>query len=697
MRAERRKDDLARELNQAVAATGSFDVLDAVTSTALSHALPDVEQGALRRQIALTTDPVRNLQLRYQLVDFLQQRNASAAAQEIDAIFGEHGKILGVVRATVDFDWNHDRKQKAVSALLDSAQISYPDLKSRFQLEAARKFTDLGDYPRSRTLLTALLTEKPLDPGYESAMAENLARANDPSELASFYRAQLDLVRKSALNRDEKQQRIGQMRRGMIAAATQLGNFNDAVDQYIELINTFPDDAALAQEAALYAVAHNARDRLFAFYQKTINDSPRDPRWSIVLARLATAAEDDALAIDAYSQAMRLRPERQDLYIAQASLDERLHRLDDAIALYRKLYTLSYRDPHWMEKVAELCARQGRNAEVVKALETGWIEGRPAKASNFFAVAERLEKWSLLTEAQHFAEQGVDQAGPTFSSPNNPAPPLMRVFLPAAGKATPRLRALRRLARRLRNSPLRTVAQQVVKQGPGAITNDEWRKQREDERRTQATAGFAAALRSMATAAAEFYTPEEKSRFAALLRQNATGVSTTELTGVYLPAVKAAGLADLTADLEWSACSPELARQRATWNSPNGSSCRSSGYKWIPPHCSSRRPLLQWQGAKIAIRCGSTQSRLSAMPATRWENFASPSTFTTASTWKAKLSAATTGCFWRSAPTNSSASRGARIRPRRTWSATVLLRRLSPASPPAPAPDPLSGATHTPR
>ena len=565
LEAEHRNADLAHELDQLIAATTSFDVLDAVSSTAGSHALPDVQQSALRRQIALTTDPVRNLQLRYQLVDLIQPRNPSAAAQEIDAIYHDHEKILGVVRSTVDYDWNHDRRQQAVSLLLDAAQASYPELRSRFQLEAAGKLTALADYTRSRTLLTALLAEKPLDPSFESAMADNLARSGDPIGLESFYRAQLDLVRQSALNHDEKQQRIGQLRRGVITAATQLGNFTEAVDQYIELMNAFPDDDALAQEAALYAVAHKDQDRLFAFYQKTIADSPRDPRWSIVLARLATAAENYTLAIDAYGKALRLRPERQDLYIAQAGLDERLHRLDDAIALYRKLYTLSYRDPHWMEKVAELCARQGRNAEAVSALETGWIEGRPAKASNYFTVADRLEKWSLLDEAQHFAEQGVNAAAADLliSEPSGAA-----IYARILSRKRESPAAFARLASAREDAPrlsIAAVAKQVVSQGPGAVTDEEWRKQREEQRRSQATAGFAIALQSMSAAAAEFYTPEEKSSFTAFLRQHATGASNDELAAVYLPAVKAAELSDLTADLEWTivlqgkrGASPEL-------------------------------------------------------------------------------------------------------------------------------------------
>lgn len=552
LEAEHRKQDLAVELKSVITQTSSFDVLDAVTSAARSHTLPEVEEADLRRQIALTTDPVRNLQLRYQLVDLLGQRDGAAAAREIDAVYREQGKILGVVRATVDYDWDHDRRQQAVSVLMESAEASYPDLKNQFQWEAARKLTELGDYARSRTLLTSLLSGKALDAGYEASMADNLARAQDATGLEAFYRSQLELVRKSSLVADERQQRIGQLRRGMIAAATQLGGFHDAIDQYIELINAYPDDATLTQEAALYAVAHGAREQLFGFYQKTIHDAPRDPRWSIVLARLATAAEDDALAVDAYSAALKLRPERQDLYIAQAGLEERLHRFDDAITLYRKLYTLSYRDPQWMEKVAELSARQGRSADAVKALEAGWIDGRPVKASNSFAVAQRLEQWGMLEEAQRFAEQGCEQAGADLLvSQQSGAATYARILARRrqASAALARLSAAREAAPGLTVS---AVVQQVVKQGASAVTDEEWRKQREEQRRAQAHSGFVQAVQALSSAVQEFDTPEERVAFAALLKQQAGNASAGDLGSIYIPAAHSAGLTELTAELEWN-------------------------------------------------------------------------------------------------------------------------------------------------
>jgi tetratricopeptide (TPR) repeat protein len=182
--AEHRREDLMRELKQVVTQTESFDVLDALAASSRSHALPEVEEAALRRQIVLTADPVHSLELRYQLVDLLEKRNPAAAVAEVDAAYREHGRMLGVVRATVDYDWGHERRAQAVTVLLESADAAYPELKQKLQLEAARKLTGL----------------------------------------ALFYQAELAVLQGSALERSEKTTRVAQLRRGMIAAATQLGN-----------------------------------------------------------------------------------------------------------------------------------------------------------------------------------------------------------------------------------------------------------------------------------------------------------------------------------------------------------------------------------------------------------------------------------------------------------------------------------------
>jgi len=552
--AQHRNADMVQELKQAAAHSDSFDVLDALGAAARAHGLAEVEQTVLNRQIALTADPVHNLELQYQLVDLLHQHNPAGAAAEVDAVYREHGKILGVVRATVDFDWAHQRKAQAVSVLLDSAEVAYPDLKQQFQLEAARKLTALGEFSRSKGLLDSLLSQKPIDAAVEAAMADDYAHSGDQAGLEAFYRTELAAVRSSNMESGEKTQRLAQLRRGMIGASTLLGNWGDAVDQYIELINSYPGDAALTEEAALAAGAHGQRDKLTGFYRTTVEASPRDARWSIVLARLQTALEDYPAAIEAYGKAIHVRPEQKDLYEAKAGLEERLHKLDDAVADYRQLYKLSYRDPQWMEKAAEARVRQGRNDDAVNAQTEAWINGRPIKADNYFRVASRLEQWGLLEEARKFAELGVDAAGADLLvDPGNQSGAVTYARIMARLRQSDA--AFTRLAiarQRAENVPLTAVAEQVVKEGFAAVTDEDWRKQRIAQRTAQAKAGFAQALRSMAAVVGEYGTPEEKAQFESWLQaKRSTAADGSELREVYLPAIQAAGLVDMEATLLW--------------------------------------------------------------------------------------------------------------------------------------------------
>jgi len=553
--AQQRSEDLLRELKQVVAQTDSFDVLDAVTAAARTHTLPEVEQAALSRQIALTSDPVRNMELRYQLVELLQQQNAAAATAEIDAIYREHGKVLGVVRATVDYDWAHERKPQAVSVLLDSANAAYPELKQQFQLEAARKLTELGEYPRAKQILEPLLNQKPLDATIEAALADNYARSGDQAGLEAFYRAELAGVKAAALNHADKTQRLGQLRRGIISAASLLGNWGEAADQYIELINAYPEDEGLTQEAALAAGAHGQRDKLVKFYGKTVEASPRDARWSIVLARLETALEDYPAAIDAYGKAIRVRPEQKDLYVSKADLEERLYKLDDAVADYDQLYKLSYHDPQWRVKTAQARARQGRNADAVKALDEAWIQGVPPRASNYVQVATQLEQWGFLDDARGYSERCVEIAGADLlvePGDQSCAVEYARVMarLRQSDAAFTRLAIARQQAESV---SLAMVTQQVSQQGLSAVTNDQWRRKRITERTKQAKSGFAQALRAMATVVAEYATPEEKAQFATWLQaKRSTAMDGSELREVYLPAMQAAGLLDMESDLLWA-------------------------------------------------------------------------------------------------------------------------------------------------
>src|SRR5258708_2392726 len=202
------------------------------------------------------------------------------------------------------------------------------------------------------------------------------------------------------------------MRRALIPVLTRMQDYSGAVDQYIEILNKYPEDEALVREAASYAAANGMGAKLRDYYAKATTDSPKDYRWPMLLARIETRRGDYASAIYAYTKTAEVRPDRADLIAARLSLEERLLRFDAVAASATKLYDLSYRDPRWMEKLAEVRARQGQTAAAVEALNKAWIEGRPDNSQNFVNVASKLEQWGMLPEARKFAEEGIKRAAP---------------------------------------------------------------------------------------------------------------------------------------------------------------------------------------------------------------------------------------------------------------------------------------------
>ena len=129
-------------------------------------------------------------------------------------------------------------------------------------------------------------------------MADTYAQAGDDHGLEQFYLDKIAMFRSATMPADTRKAQIATLRRGLIPALTRMNNSSGAVDQYIELINSFPEDEALVTEAALYALRYHRQQQLVDFYTKTVARSPKDYRWSMVLARTQTNLEDYSAAIE---------------------------------------------------------------------------------------------------------------------------------------------------------------------------------------------------------------------------------------------------------------------------------------------------------------------------------------------------------------------------------------------------------------
>lgn len=537
---------LAAFLGAALDQAETIEQASHIELIAQQRSLEGVRQKALEKQAALATDPVTRIQLLYALVQFYESKKDFAAAQRnIEALYQANPKILGVVRSTVDFYWRVKLYAQAIAVLRQAAKDAYPQLSTQFTFEAARKCTEARDFPQARTLLDGLLKDSPYDSQYLAAMADTYSRAADAQGLTQFYLDKIALFRNGPLGADDRKSRIATLRRGLIPALTQLKDYPGAVDQFIELINNYPEDEALTTEAALYAQRYQREKQLLDFYSKTIQQSPRDYRWSMALARMQGSLEDYPAAIDAYGKSIAIRPDRTDLHIARATLEERLLRFDDAASDYEHLYQLAYKDPKWMEKIAEVRARQGRSADAVSALKTALIDVAPERAGNYFEVARRLEGWGILEPAKIFAEQGIGLTGDELlaSQENHEA---AKTYVRVMTRLRQQDKAYAKLenAMNAASNSLPVLKEQVAKQGIAGVSGREWREHVLATRKQNARSGMRVALTEMGATVSRYFTPEQRVTFAAFVETLRAPLSDADLREFAIPLAQAAGLAE---------------------------------------------------------------------------------------------------------------------------------------------------------
>ena len=553
--AQRHESEEQPLLLTAINRANTADAAAELTAFAQKQGDTGAYEAALEREASLTPDPVEKLQLTYDSVHAYEARNdLQDATHLVDVTYRANPRLLGVIRFTVDFDWSNKRQKDAIAVLLEAGHAAQPKLMQSFTAEAALKATESGDTALGRSLATSLLAAEPYNPQFLSLAADSYTRAGDTAGLQNFYQARLDAIRIASLTADERKTNTALLRRGLIPALVTGEDYSAALDQYIALLSAFPEDNSLIREAALFALRYNQQDKLRSFYRQTTQSSPRDARFFVALAETDDLFGDPSGALAAYGHAVALRPERSDLYIAKASLEERLQCFDAAVADYTRLFQLSYKDPQWMVAAGQAQARQGHTAAAVQALETAYLHGAQTTPHDLFTIAAQLEQWSMLPDAVTFAQRGAKAAGPELLAGQPPsvtsddAAVCARV-LTRAHRTGEVFSTLHAALAGLDDTPssLSTVAAQVRSTGLASVTDADWRRHYVQVREVRAQAQFTQAILAMSTAVATYGTPEDRAAYASVLSTQKTTATPDEVSQRWIPAARAADLGELEA------------------------------------------------------------------------------------------------------------------------------------------------------
>ena len=533
----------------AVARATMVDQVMQLADFSQKHQLTQAYEAALLREIALAVDPVECIELQYQLMHAYDDAGDTANAQKIvELVYKDNPAIVGVVRTTVDFYWSHKQQPHAVTVLVQASRQANSQLALAFTLEAISKSNQSGDYRTARTLLQPLLASEPYSAKYIGLQADSFAAAKDNAGLRDFYANLLKSIAAAPLSAADKRDKTAMARQGMIVALTNLKDYAGAEDQHIALIRAFPEDSNILQAAASYARQHGREAQLVGFLNTTVAASPQDSRFAIDLAQVDAMFEDYDGALAAYTKAIAIRKDRADLYIARADIEEHQQAFDAACADYERLYVLSYKDSQWMEKEALARARQGRADLAVKALQAAWIDGQPPTAGNYFKVADQLQNWDMLDQAQTFLDLGMKLAGDDLlrdsqydGDANIYAQILGRER--RSGDALTTLAHLYSLGGGSASAP-GVIIQQVETHGIASVTDADWRKALVARRQQQAEKSFEKSVQELSQTAATYYTPEEKLAYAKVLDAQRANRPAQEVVEVWIPAAHSADLKD---------------------------------------------------------------------------------------------------------------------------------------------------------
>ncbi len=406
--------DAARQTLLAAIPKFSGDaLLFAAASDALAERWHDVAVLALERRADLgggTPDLV------YPLADALETagepKRAEAKYKTLIASLDKAGDVgVGArqVYAAFLFRRGKDREDDAFTILREAAGRA-PEGAARDALlyDTAWRALERKRHKDAEALLTDLRRRNPRDLRYVEGLAELLARSKpgDAAALRAHYDAAIaDAKSLAGAGAGERSAQVAEIRRSYLARLEAAGLHVDAIDQWIEILNRDAEDDATLQGAIAYARRNGQIDRLVTYYTRTADKSPKDARWPLVLAAIHESTGKPGDAAGQLARAISIRPEQVHLYEWRGRALLAAADYAGAEQAFARGYALSDQDWRWLLWIARAQARQGKDAELQKTLESYVSAG-----GGRVVAAGILSGAGLEAEAHALLGRGIEAA-----------------------------------------------------------------------------------------------------------------------------------------------------------------------------------------------------------------------------------------------------------------------------------------------
>jgi tetratricopeptide (TPR) repeat protein len=408
--ARERENDALALLRSEVARSTNVDFLETTRDLFRWILRPEDEQLVLERLGVVARDERESMMCRLQLASFLELANKTDASLAIiDKLVADHQTNLGVVEESGQFYWRAGRIDRALDLYKQTIGRARGASRRSLVLQLARRQIEAAKLNDAEATLRTFWTENRSDTEVFGELARALGLANKLPELEALYQEAFKDVREAGLGLAESRARSVELRAGMIRTLTGLGKFEAALDQHIEIINAYPEDADRLAAAIDFAERHKLIQRLTDYYEKLTQESYKNYRWQLVLGRIYERRGSLGAASDQYRAAVVNEPQRADLRFGLASVLARQRRYDEAIATLREGWSLAGRDPKWLVEVARLQVQQGRRDEAVETIRQAMAAKKNATVEAHLMIASQLAAWGLGAESVRVYEQALER------------------------------------------------------------------------------------------------------------------------------------------------------------------------------------------------------------------------------------------------------------------------------------------------
>jgi Tfp pilus assembly protein PilF len=398
--------DALAMLRTEVSRSKDVEFLESVRDLFQEILRPEDEQQVVARLAAIARDEREAMMYRLQLASFLERHGqVDGAIALIDKLVGDYPTNVGVVEESAQFYWRAGLLDKSLELYRRTLARALGTNRRSFAMLLARRQIDANKLSDAEATLRSFYNENRSDTEVFGELARTLGAEKKLDDLAVLYQEAFKEAREAGLGTEETRTRIAELRGGIIHTLDSLGKYQEAVDQHIEIINSFPEDADRLAAAIEYAEQHNLNERLVGYYEKLSKESNKNYRWQLVLARIYERRGNLAGATEQYRIAVVNEPQRSDLRFTLASVLARQRRYDEAIATLREGWALAGRDPQWLIEVARIQIQQGQRDEAVKTVRQALAAKKNATSEAQINIAAQLSVWGLDSEAVRIYEQ----------------------------------------------------------------------------------------------------------------------------------------------------------------------------------------------------------------------------------------------------------------------------------------------------